>query len=70
MDPEQRWLKITEAARYVGMSVAFLRKACRNRTVPFTRIGTKALRFDRRALDEWLESNGSGGEINYTWRDR
>ena len=60
-----RWLTITEAANYIGMSVAFLRKAVRFRTVPHTRIGTKALRFDREALDAWLTSQGCDGEVKH-----
>jgi excisionase family DNA binding protein len=62
---EKKWLNIREAARHIGMSVAFLRKATRNKSVPFCRAGTKALRFDREALDVWLTANGCGGEITY-----
>ena len=62
---DKKWLTIAEAARHIGMSVGFLRKAVRLRTVPYVRIGTKALRFDRNALDEWVNSASSGGEVNY-----
>jgi excisionase family DNA binding protein len=62
---ESKWLTIGEAARYIGMSVGFLRKAVRLRTIPYTRIGTKALRFDRHALDAWMSSASCGGEVNY-----
>jgi excisionase family DNA binding protein len=51
---ETKWLNIGEAARHIGMSVAFLRKATRNKSVPFSRVGSKALRFDREALVSWL----------------
>jgi excisionase family DNA binding protein len=67
---DNRWLTISEAARYIGMSVAFLRKAVRLRSVPHTRVGAKALRFDREALDAWLLANGCGGEIPYTSKSR
>jgi excisionase family DNA binding protein len=67
---EKKWLNIREAAGHIGMSVAFLRKGTRNRSVPFCRVGTKALRFDREALDQWLRANGSGGEISYGKQDR
>lgn len=63
MITEKKWLNIREAARHIGMSVAFLRKATRNRNVPFSRVGTKVLRFDREALDVWVTASSSGGEI-------
>jgi excisionase family DNA binding protein len=62
VETEKKWLTITEAARHIGMSVGFLRKNIRLRTVPHTRIGSKALRFDRDALDSWLSANGCAGE--------
>ena len=70
MDHQKRWLNIKEAAVYTGMSVAFFRKAVRLRSVPHTRVGTKALRFDREALDAWLLASGCGGEILYTGKSR
>ena len=36
------------------MSIAYVRKAVRLRRIPFTRIGTKALRFSKADLDTWL----------------
>ena len=68
--PDKKWLTINEAARHIGMSVAFLRKAVRLRSVPHTRVGTKALRFNREALDGWLSANACGGEVNYVGRAR
>jgi excisionase family DNA binding protein len=64
MQTDKRWLTINEAARYIGMSVAFLRKAVRFRTVPHTRVGTKALRFDREALDAWMIAGCPSEETN------
>jgi excisionase family DNA binding protein len=57
------WWDIKKAAAYLGMSVAFLRKAVRLRKVPFARAGSKSLRFRRSDLDCWLEANGCGGEV-------
>jgi excisionase family DNA binding protein len=57
------WCDIKKAAAYMGMSVAFLRKAVRLRTVPFARAGSKSLRFRRSDLDHWLEANGCHGEV-------
>lgn len=45
---------IGNCARYLGMSIAYVRKAVRLRRIPFTRIGTKALRFSKADLDTWL----------------
>jgi len=51
---EQRWLTIGQAASHISMSVGFLRNRVRLRTISFTRIGSKTLRFDRNALDIWM----------------
>ena len=61
----KKWLNVRETAQHIGMSVGFVRKAVRNRTIPHSRIGTKALRFDREALDVWLAAQGCGGEVAY-----
>jgi excisionase family DNA binding protein len=61
-----QWMTIRDAAQYLKVSVAFLRKAVRQKRVPFARAGTKALRFRLSDLDSWLEANGSGGDANYS----
>ena len=63
--PYGEWLTITQAGRYLNVSVAFLRKRVRTRSVPFARIGSKSLRFRRIELDSWMEVNSCGGEISY-----
>lgn len=60
---DSEWCDIKKAAAYVGMSVAFLRKAVRLKKVPFARAGSKSLRFRRSDLDRWLQANGCGGEV-------
>ena len=62
---DRKWLTIDEAARHIGMSTGFLRKAVRLQSVPHTRVGSKVLRFDRVPLDEWLAAQGCGGEVHY-----
>jgi excisionase family DNA binding protein len=52
----REWLTIVQAAHYINMSTGFLRKWVRNGTIPFVRVGAKALRFRRRDLDRWLET--------------
>ena len=65
MQTNKKWQTINEAVRYISMSVGFLRKSVRFRTVRYTRIGTKALRFDRDALDAWINARSCGGEVKY-----
>ena len=60
------WWDIRKAASYLGVSVAFLRKAVRLRKVPFGRVGSKALRFRRADLDRWAEASGTAEEITYS----
>lgn len=55
------WWDIKQAAAYLGVSIAFLRKAVRLGKVPYARAGSKVLRFRRTDLDRWLEANGSAG---------
>jgi excisionase family DNA binding protein len=57
----EQWCNIRQAASHLGMSVAFLRKAVRQRRIPFVRVGSKALRFRKAELDAWMQQNGSSG---------
>ena len=57
-----------ETSKYIRMSCSFLRKARMNGMrkghtpgPPFIRIG-RAIRFDVRDLDAWLEEHRCGGE--------
>lgn len=54
----ERFWNIREAASYLGLSVAFLRKAVREKSVPFGRAGAKAIRFRKCDLDAWVCANG------------
>jgi excisionase family DNA binding protein len=58
------WLSINEVARYLNLSVSFIRKQVRYQRIPFVRPGGKVLRFRRDLLDAWLESNGSRAELS------
>lgn len=69
MSDRKHW-SIREAAKYLGMSEAFMRKAVHSRSIPFCRIGSKSLRFRQEDLDRWVEANSSGGEVNYVQRGR
>lgn len=57
-DLDQLW-SITEAAKYLRVSVAFLRKSVRERQVPFLRVGQKVVRFSRADLDSWVRVSQS-----------
>ena len=59
----KKWLNLREAAQHIGMSAGFVRKAVRQRTIPHSRVGTKALRFDREMLDAWMAAGSCGGEL-------
>lgn len=61
----KKWLNVKGAAAHISMSVGFVRKSVRNGTIPHCRIGSKALRFDRDALDVWLAAQGRGGEFAF-----
>ena len=59
-----RMLTEQQAAEYIGMSRSFLRKSRMdgnraNRTPgpPFIRVTARAIRYDIRALDAWIEAN-------------
>jgi excisionase family DNA binding protein len=65
MNPEMpEWLTITQASHYLNLSVGFLRKLVSARTIPFTRVGAKALRFRRSDLDAWMATNTSTAPSN------
>lgn len=56
---------IRTAAGYLAMSPGFVRKRVRQRSIPFFRVGKKALRFRKNDLDKWLEENSFGAEVSY-----
>jgi len=55
---------IRRTAKYLGMSIAFIRKGVRQRSIPFVRIGNKALRFRKADLDRWAEAGGCDAGVN------
>ena len=57
-----QWWNIKQAAAYLGVSVAFLRKSVRLRTIPFARVGSKSLRFRRSDLDRLIQTESCGGD--------
>lgn len=53
-----RYLTTKEAARYLGMSEAFLERDrwTGDSKIPFTRVGSRAVRYGRSDLDAYLAS--------------
>ena len=49
---------LKEAAKYLNISIAYVRKLVYARNIPFYRIGNR-LKFDKEEIDVWLESKKS-----------
>jgi len=57
MEIQRRWLKVSEAAAYIGMSVKGLYDLCSRGLIPHTRLKGVGIRIDLRKLDELLEAS-------------
>ena len=55
---EKRWLKVKEAAEYLGVHEGSLYRSCVRREVPFTKAPGIGVRIDKLALDAMLERRG------------
>ena len=55
----REWLSLSQAAEYLQVSESFLRKQVRLKSIPFSRLGSKALRFRRARLDFWAEGSNA-----------
>jgi len=55
---ERRWLKVKEAAEYLGVHEKSLYRACHRREVPFSKARGVGVRIDKRELDALLERRG------------
>lgn len=54
-----------EAASYLGVSVAFLeRDRWAGPTIPFVRVGSRAVRYRLADLDAYLDSRREGGRAS------
>ena len=54
--PTKRLLTAAEAGEYLGLAEQTLRQWASMRKVPCVKLG-RALRFDVRELEEWIDSN-------------
>jgi hypothetical protein len=55
---EKRMLNDAEAASYCGLPAKHFKAAC---PVQPVQLGGNALRYDKRDLDQWIDSEKSGG---------
>ena len=64
MGIERRWLKIREAAEYLGLHPKSLYRACARRKIPHVKAPGVGLRVDKRELDLMLERQRTGSAEN------
>ena len=51
---QKRWLKVSDAAQYLSLSVNTIRNLCYTRRIPFHK-RKGIVRFDIHELDRWME---------------
>lgn len=54
---EKRWLTPTELEVEYSISTSTQAKMRAKRQIPFSKIGSKYIRYDRKLVDKWLESH-------------
>lgn len=62
----KRWLDPEEFAEEYGISTstqAKMRMASSGSKIPFSKIGGKFIRYDRYAIDKWLEEHQVQGDV-------
>ena len=60
----KRWMSPDDLANEYGFSKstqAKMRMASNSSTIPFSKINGKYIRYDRIAIDKWLEEHNIGG---------
>lgn len=63
---EKRWISPEEFAEVYGISTstqAKMRMASNSSKIPFSKIGGKFIRYDRIAIDKWLEDHQVQGGV-------
>jgi len=61
MPINQRWLKVSEAAKYCGSAPRSIRRACAAGIIPWTKVPGIGVRIDRVRLDEILAGRERAG---------
>lgn len=52
-------LDVKQAAEYLGVSTPTIYRWVKRNYIPHARLGTYLIRFDTRALDEWIKKEQS-----------
>ncbi len=55
MKIERHWLKVSEAAEYLGLHPKSIYRGCRRGYLPFSRVPGIGIRIDKRELDGLLK---------------
>jgi len=66
LNDKKRWLSPSELAAEYGFSEstqAKMRMASNSSKIPFSKIGGKFIRYDRVAIDKWLEDHNVQGGV-------
>jgi len=61
MPQERRWLKVKEAARYLGSHPRSVRRALAAGKIPYSKVRGIGVRIDRLGLDEILAGRKRAG---------
>ena len=54
---QNRWLSPEDLEREYGLKEATMSKYRMRRDIPFSKVGSKIIRYDRQKIDEWLEDH-------------
>ena len=54
---QNRWLSPEDLEREYGLKESTISKYRMRREIPYSKIGAKIIRYDRKKIDEWLENN-------------
>lgn len=58
MNNEEKWIGTEEAAKYLDVKVATIRKWLKDKKIPAHKIG-KLWKFKKKELDDWVKSGES-----------
>lgn len=62
MTIEKRWLKVSEAAEYLGLHPKSIYRACSQGIIPCSKVQGIGVRIDKEELDAMLEQDDSDEE--------
>lgn len=56
---EPRLLTTQQVAKYMSIPLSTIYAMVQRKQIPFKRFGKKSIRFDRRAIDKWIDEQYS-----------